>query len=286
MANGWPRVRQPLLLNISLPKCGTLSVHKYFSDFRSSHELYGHSFLSVLDSVQRSSQPGLLQQLLRRRYQQGGLEVDASGFLHAISGELIRLYPNTLFLRVVRDPCSWIGSYLDMLQGKAQDLIYEGRLLHDRAASFQAFYLKRLDPSLQLVDLISLPEWTLEQRSAVVSATAYYWAEHCQQAIQDLGNEKIVTCRLDQLSKVLPDLRQRIMPTPLPPFTLQIDAEKRHNSSVLGPARQQIDGWLKQVQLNGRSIEQLQACDRLYQKLTDQMQYARKSKNNKASCLD
>lgn len=272
MEAGRQRVSDPLLLNLSLPKCGTLSVHKFFKDRRSAHEDHGHSFLTALDLAQRNKHPAILQELLIRRYKQGRIEIDASGYLHAVSQELVALYPKTLFLRVIRDPRSWISSYIDMLEGKACELIHEGRLLHDRAASFQHFYLQRLDPSLQLIDLHCLAKGNLKEQSKIFTAVAAYWALHCEGALQELDRKWIVTCRLEHLSTFLPVLRSRLFAAEGSVQTVTQNANHRHNVSKHGPVRRQIEAWLRSEKLSSCTHEQLQRCDDLHQTLINRLQ--------------
>jgi hypothetical protein len=268
-------VNDPLLLNLSLPKCGTLSVHEYFGDRRSSHELYGHSFLSAIELAHYHHDPhhtAILSRLIQRRFQEGKLEIDTSGFLHPISTELIERYPYTCFLRVIRDPRSWISSYLDMLEAKAHDLTHEGRLLHDRAASFERFYLQRLDKSLQLADLLDLQSWSMDQRSKYLTAAAAYWSEHCKVALSELDHPQLVTCQLGELSTVLSYLRMKILPGTTALETRPMAASRRHNVSDQGPARLQLEQWLKNEDFCETTMQQLSNCDRLHQVLIDRLQ--------------
>ena len=257
----------PRLLNLSLPKCGTLSVHEFFTDRRSAHELYGTSVLTAIALAQAHDQPGLVTQLLKRRYEQSGLEVDASGFLHAVSRELIVLYPNCCFLRVIREPISWISSYIDMLEAKARQLTYQGRLLNDRAARFEQFYLQRLSPSLQLSDLLNLHLWSGEQVSILIEATARYWARQTDLALEQLDYPQITTCLLEQLSITLPQLRHQLFSDMADQPGRQRDARRRHNISEHGSARQMIERYLHEKDFNQITNSILHQCEQLHGRL-------------------
>ena len=264
---------EPLLLNLSLPKCGTLSVHEFFADRRSAHELYGNSVLTAIDLSRQHNNPALLTQLLRRRYGQAKLEIDASGFLHAIADELVSLYPHTYFLRVIREPRSWISSYLDMLEGKARELTHEGCLMNDRAARFEQFYLQRIAPSLRLTELIELKNWSADRFSSIVAATASYWEEHAGVALQQLNGPQIITCTLAQLSSTLPQLRTKILAEPSRNGSAQSSAQRRHNVSERGEARRLIEQWLNQAELSEGAARALQRCDDLHGKLSERLQF-------------
>ena len=266
-------MREPLLLNLSLPKCGTLSVHEFFADRRSAHELYGNSVLAAIDLSRQHNDPALLTQLLKRRYGQARLEIDASGFLHAIADELLSLYPRACFLRVIREPRSWISSYVDMLECKARELTNEGCLLNDRAARFEQFYLQRIAPSLRLTELIELKTWSAERFSSIVAATASYWEAHADIALQQRNRPQIVTCMLDQLSSTLPKLRTKILAEPSPNGTAQSSAQRRHNVSERGEARRLIEQWLSQSELSEAAAHTLQRCDRLHEELSERLQF-------------
>jgi hypothetical protein len=257
----------PRLLNLSLPKCGTLSVHAFFTDRRSAHELYGTSFLTAIALAQAQDQPGLVTQLLKRRYERSGLEVDASGFLHAVSRELIELYPNCCFLRVVREPISWISSYIDMLEAKAKELTYQGCLLNDRAARFEQFYLQRLSPSLQLSDLLNLHLWSGEQVSVLIAATAEYWARQTNLALVQLKHPQITTCLLEELSITLPQLRHQLFSDMADQRVRKRDARVRHNVSDQGSARQLIERWLHEKNFNQATKSILDQCEQLHDRL-------------------
>ena len=268
-------MNDPLLLNLSLPKCGTLSVHEYFADRRSSHELYGRSFTSAIEQAHHhhhNNHAAILTRLIQRRFQDGRIEIDASGFLHPISTELMERYRDTCFLRVMRDPHGWVISYLDMLEAKARDLTHEGRLLHDRAASFERFYLQRLDKSLRLAELLDLQSWSMQQRSKYITTAAAYWSDHCELALSELDHPQLVTCQLGELSTVLPYLRMKILPGTTALETRPMAATRRHNVSDQGPARLQLEQWLKNEDFCETTMQQLSNCDRLHQVLIDRLQ--------------
>jgi hypothetical protein len=265
-------VNEPLLLNLSLPKCGTLSVREYFSDYKSSHELFSQSFLAAMEIAERYNQPEIVAQMLQRRYQHGLIEIDTSGFLHTISSELLQLFPKTSFLRVIREPRSWISSYLDMLGGKAQELTSQKKPIDNRAALFEHFYVSRIFPRMLLADMLELKTWTRRRRNKAICDAAKYWAKDCERALNEKKHSVVTTCSLDQLSAILPSMRAQISGKVDYSESDHFRAKSRHNVSDRGETRQIIESWLQPDELAAETIESLDNCDHLHKRIINCLQ--------------
>lgn len=107
----------PRLVNLSLPKTASTSIAELFSSYNAVHEgFHKQSVNYIIDYYEKKLTCKQLNFFILRRQKLLQIRIDSSTFLHLIAKELEDLWPSqTSFFQIIREPCSWILSYLSML---------------------------------------------------------------------------------------------------------------------------------------------------------------------------
>lgn len=108
--------RQFQAYTVGLPRTGTTSIYALFKNYRSGNEYMEQETIRRI--VARHD--GLLSlnafgDFLARRDKEGGLEMDSASFNHFYLDLLVETYPHAKFIFMIREPYSWMNSYLKML---------------------------------------------------------------------------------------------------------------------------------------------------------------------------
>lgn len=104
------------LYSVGLPRTGTTSLSTLFGMYRSANEYMEQETISKIIAhhfCQISDQD--FYEFLTFRVQQGQLEMDAASFNHFYLDFLVKKFPEAKFIFTIRDPYSWINSYMNML---------------------------------------------------------------------------------------------------------------------------------------------------------------------------
>ena len=107
---------EPKVINLSLPKCGSTSIDRFSSRYcNSTHEVWHSGMTEALVKYKLGlyPKPSLLN-YFDFKYLATEVEVDSSTYNHFVFEDLIRRYPNTFFISVLREPLSWCCSMLNM----------------------------------------------------------------------------------------------------------------------------------------------------------------------------
>jgi len=107
--------KQPLLINLSLPKCGSSSINDYCKNMNSRHEAWHSGVTETYLKVLNNNYPKetFLKYLLFRQIALE-LDIDAATFHHFYAEDIINLFPDSSYIYIYRDPLSWILSMLNM----------------------------------------------------------------------------------------------------------------------------------------------------------------------------
>lgn len=107
--------KQPLLINLSLPKCGSTSINDYCKNINSRHEAWHSGVTETYLKVLNNNYPKetFLKYLLFRQIALE-LDIDAATFHHFYAEDIINLFPDSSYIYIYRDPLSWILSMLNM----------------------------------------------------------------------------------------------------------------------------------------------------------------------------
>jgi hypothetical protein len=107
---------EPKVINLSLPKCGSTSIDRFCSLYCNSiHEIW-HSGITdalVKHKMQLFPKSSLLN-YFDFKYLATEVDVDSSTYNHFLLEDLLKRYPNTYFISVLRDPLGWCCSMLNM----------------------------------------------------------------------------------------------------------------------------------------------------------------------------
>lgn len=107
--------KQPILINLSLPKCGSSSINDYCQNLNSVHEAWHSGVTETYLKVLNNNYPKetFLKYLLFRQIFLE-LDIDSSTFHHFYAEDIINLFPDSSYIYIYRDPLSWILSMLNM----------------------------------------------------------------------------------------------------------------------------------------------------------------------------
>ncbi len=108
--------QDPLLINLSLPKCGSTSISDYCSSqLNSGHESWHSGVTDAYLKYKKGKYPlEAFNKYLLFRQIALELQIDSSTFHHFLPESVIDTFPNSLFIHVCREPIDWITSMLNM----------------------------------------------------------------------------------------------------------------------------------------------------------------------------
>ena len=101
---------------VGLPRTGTTTLYTLFKNFRAANEFMEQETISrIVNRYDGTLSPTAFCEYLVRRDREGGLEMDSASFNHFYLDFLTDLYPHARFIFLIREPISWMNSYLKML---------------------------------------------------------------------------------------------------------------------------------------------------------------------------
>lgn len=106
---------------VGLPRTGTKFLsHLFAGRFRSAHEPRCGELLQLAELIDSGqSSPAAIEKALKTRDRRLWLEMDSSSLNRRLIGHLADLFPTSKFILTVREPHSWLGSILDLIQSAA-----------------------------------------------------------------------------------------------------------------------------------------------------------------------
>ena len=106
---------QPILINLSLPKCGSSSINDYCENMNSRHEAWHSGVTETYIKVLNNKYPKkAFLKYLEFRQIALGLEIDSATFHHFYAEDIINLFPSSTYIYIYRDPYKWILSMINM----------------------------------------------------------------------------------------------------------------------------------------------------------------------------
>ena len=108
-------LKQPLLINLSLPKCGSSSINDYCKHMNSRHEAWHSGVTETYIKVLNNKYPkNAFLKYLEFRQIALELEIDSATFHHFYAEDIINLFPSSTYIHIYRDPYKWILSMINM----------------------------------------------------------------------------------------------------------------------------------------------------------------------------
>lgn len=157
-----------------------------------------------------------LEHFLKRRQALLRTRVDAATFLHWIAAELQQLWPDALFLVVLRKPCAWVCSYLGMLHSVNQQLLSQ---CSAREISWSERYGRYQAPSLSTIQLHQIFNCS-ESTQQLINELIRFWLDRHRYLVNTMDQKRLILTSLEQLPAVVPCLASRLelLPTQLRPL--------------------------------------------------------------------
>lgn len=159
---GFSHLRRFQLINLSLQKTGTKSIYGVFGNYRSAHEFQHDEATTALSAFHSGTLDEVrLRAYLATRDAIGQLEVDSASFNVWFAKQYITLFPNALFLIVLRHPVDWLDSVLTHIRRDVRHTLQEGQPYPDRFKRQAELAVGPFAPEVFLDDnnlAIALPE--------------------------------------------------------------------------------------------------------------------------------
>ena len=106
----------PRIINLSLPKTGSNSVSKLFTGFGGTHEAeFIKSTNFIMENIKDFTKKEIVNDFILNRQNSINSRVDSATFLHFIQDYLVDIWPDSVYLHILRRPDEWVISYLNML---------------------------------------------------------------------------------------------------------------------------------------------------------------------------
>lgn len=186
--------RRTRLYCVGTAKSGTSSIGACLRNgVRSAHEPESEQTIDAILAVSNGDMSRkALREFLIERDQRLGLEVDSSQLNYFVLDELIALFPDALFILTIRDPYSWLDSFINHQLGRAASR----RWVHLRELRFRARALTH-----------PTEEDALKRRGLyTLDGYLSYWATHNQTVFSSVPREKLLAIRTDELSRRVGDI--------------------------------------------------------------------------------
>jgi hypothetical protein len=96
-------------------KSGTHSIHNIFKKYcRSEHEPDNIELMNLYFKIERGEvSTKRLQKIVAKREKRLYLEMNSCGFNYLILEQLLKLYPEAKYIHTIRDPYSWLDSWIN-----------------------------------------------------------------------------------------------------------------------------------------------------------------------------
>jgi hypothetical protein len=183
------RPRQFELYGIGLPKSGTHSIASMFAPtFRTRHEADSRALIDMIIEVTAGRRsPREVRTYLARRRRRLNLEVDASQLNAHVLEHLVSLSDSARFVLTVRDPYSWLDSFLN--HSVARDL----------SPAWVAFRDLRFGgPGLR-----HGPQERILEHHGLYTLDGYlrYWRWHVERSLDIVPPDRLLVVRTNELSR-------------------------------------------------------------------------------------
>ena len=121
--------KHPLLINLSLPKTSSLSLVDYCKEYcYATHEAWHTEITSAVVKNRNGLYPNNdLIDFYRIRNANFQHDVDSATFNHLLMEEIFSIFPNSSYIYIYRNCCSWIASMLNMWN--SFDTLHKKRIL-------------------------------------------------------------------------------------------------------------------------------------------------------------
>lgn len=187
-------LERPLVMNLSLPRTGTVSIMAIFAPLGSAHEfmraetieqLYNWDEGAVsdkeLDAFLLARAAALDEMLSQQLGAQHRLNVDSATFLYNVQDRLFTLFPDAKYLLCVRDGESWLVSFVGMLTfiTESDHEVLKPREKYEKAMQ------KSFGPAFTL-DIFADPEKLGERIAPVLPQLAEFWGKWTLETLQNL----------------------------------------------------------------------------------------------------
>lgn len=177
---------------VGTAKSGTHSIASVFSTrFRSKHEPYSEQALqTILNFSVGTIDQRAINRFIIRKEKQLHLEVNSSQLNYFFLPTLISQFPNSKFVLTIREPYSWLSSYINHQLGR-------GKV----SSNWQKFRDYRFDNSLYT---FSQQELILKKNHLYpLDSYLSYWVRHNQDVIRIVPQDRLLILRTNQISKDL-----------------------------------------------------------------------------------
>ena len=109
-------IKDPILINVSLPKTSSSSLADYCNQYCfATHEAWHSDMTNAIIKNHLGEYPDESLRnfyIFRNTYYQH--DVDSSTFNHFIMEDIFNIFPNSSYIYIYRDCCSWVASMLNM----------------------------------------------------------------------------------------------------------------------------------------------------------------------------
>ena len=206
-----PRREWPAVVNLSLPRNGTRSIAEWFRDQGAVHE--GHH-LTALEQILRfragTCSEAQLRAFFHQRQKNLDIGIDSASFMHFVADHLGDWWPKTRFIHVIREPKSWIRSYLLLLYQSGKELMaarqrglspWKWMSLRALSRRYGQLQSNGLDPVL-LYEAHADGEYLQHQ----IGGLARHWLRTTRHILDAVPEERVFRVRLEHLGAAHGDL--------------------------------------------------------------------------------
>jgi len=220
--DGWTRLACPSRAGVDRAyvvgpwKTGTATVASLFASRHAAHEPEVWTvYRELLALKARRISHAEVVRRLKVRDRMLGLRIESNAVLGLLTPYLIEAFPQARFVLTVRDPVSWLESWIN------QAVFGAGRGLEPWESFRRLFFAhhpyESHDEGLSEKGLFSLRGYMS------------YWSEHYQTVLQCLPKHQLFTVRLEDLDDALPALSDFLgLPLPSRPDRVNTRPEKRY----------------------------------------------------------
>ncbi|GAA5520518.1 hypothetical protein LQ318_02225 [Aliifodinibius salicampi] len=180
--------RKARIYCVGTPKSGTHSIRQIFkNNLRASHEPERLAFIDAINQyqAQRLNEKQLVK-YLRKRDRRLWLEVDSSFLNYFFLDQFIREMPDSKFILTIRDPYSWMDSWLnhELNVPMAEPL----QAIFDQLSGKEQ---EKYAPEEKILEKLNLPS---------LKGLLQYWEKHNSQVISKVPGERLLVVRTDQIT--------------------------------------------------------------------------------------
>lgn len=213
------KTRQAHVYCLGTAKSGTHSIAELFSgELRTFHEADWQKVIPlVLGVAEGHVEPQALRSRLIRRDHRYKLDIDSSQLNYFYMPELVQLFPQARFILTIRDPYSWLDSYINhqLARGKPPPVWQQ---LRDHR-----FKQNRLPHPPEEQALAKRGLYTLDSYLS-------YWARHNQDVLKIVPQSRLLIVRTDKISQRFSDIAQFIG---VAPQNVEISVARSHAFKAL-----------------------------------------------------